>query len=265
MQKSAGRRERLTDECLRQAALVGRFVGTDQERRAAEAEYRGQLSAMTDPELEKERGQLELASRRRYTATTENLLRSSGPRVVTKFLGQVGLTVFMRRLDLLELAQSGVFAPEPLTERVLEMIDAETVPDAMFEPKRYSETIMALRAIACAVCVLPPDRYFEDPDFAEDQIDPADCRPQFVMPGAKAADGQLPIWVSDRDVRADGWRGLRKADLKEIAQAVMYSGPGALYSFRIRQDSLVEDRDESRVDGRPAKRAARGRVRVAGD
>lgn len=195
---------------------------------------------MTVPELERERGQLELAVRRRYTATPDNLLRSSGPGVVTLFLHGVGLRVFLRRVDLLDLAANGVAIPEPLTARVLEITEAGGDPgDDLMAPREQAMTVNALRAIACTACCLPPDRYFEDADYDVDDIDPRECRPAFVMPGQRCGPGQLPVWVSEVEHREDGWRGLRTSDLKEIAQAVVSNGPGAMLAFRLRQEARV--------------------------
>jgi len=258
------RRQKLIDECVQQATLVGRFGGDPDARQKGAAAYRARLAQISLPQLERERGQLELENRRRFTATSASLLRSSGPKVVTKYLPRAGLVVLLQRVDLLDLAVNGVTIPEPLTSRVLEMVDAEGVPARMLEPREYSETIQALRVIACTTCIIPPPEYFEDPAFDVDRVDPRECAPQFVMPGAPCLDGQLPIYVPENAPRDDGWRGLKRADLKEIAQAVVEHGPGAMIAFRLRQERLVEDVHEGGGDELPPKRAARDRVRVAG-
>lgn len=229
------RTDQLVEECMRQAGLLNRFPDE-----TARGKYRAGLAGMTLPELEKERGQLELAIRRRYTATSETLLRSAGPSVLTLFLRGCGLRVFIRRVDLLELAVAGVAIPEPLTARVMEIVGSEGKPtEEAMAPREMAMTIGALRAIACAACVQPPDAYFEDPDFDVDDIDSRVLKPQFAPPGVPCGPGQLPVWVNEDEPREDGWRGLRTDDLKEIAQAVVTNGPGALAAFRLRQESLV--------------------------
>lgn len=259
------RHQALIDQCVALGRVLGRFRderGDQDEGKVAD--YRGRIASLPVPDLERERGQLELEKRRRFTATSDNLLRSSGPGVLTKFLPDAGLLAFVRRVDLLDLATSGASIPEPLTSRIVEMTESGGPTDEHMKPREIAQTVMALRAIACSVCVIPPGAYFEDAAFDVDQIDPAACRPQFVMAGAHAADGQLPIYVPENEQRADGWRGLSRKDLREIAQAVIDNGPGAMLAFRLRQESPVEGVREGRVNGRPAEPGTGDRLPVGG-
>ncbi len=259
------RHQALVDQCVALSRVLGRFRGGDGEQDESKAgAYRSRLAGLTVPDLERERGQLELQKRRKFTATSDNLLRSSGPSVVTKFLPGAGLIAFVRRVDLIDLATNGAAIPDPLTARVIEMTESGGPTEEHLKPREVAQTVMALRAIACSVCVIPPDEYFEDPDYDVDRIDPGACRPQFVMAGARPAEGQLPIYVPEGEHRDDGWRGLSRGDLKEIAQTVIDNGPGALLAFRLRQESALESVRADGSDGPAAKRGARNRLPVGG-
>lgn len=259
------RHQALIDQCVALGRALGRFRDPNGDQDEAKvADYKGRLASLAVPDLERERGQLELDKRRRFTATSDNLLRSSGPGVLTKFLGGAGLIAFLRRVDLLDLATNGGAIPEPLTSRVIEMTESGGPTDEHMKPREIAQTVMALRAIACSVCVIPPDVYFEDPDFDVDQIDQGACRPQFVMAGVRPAEGQLPIYVPENEQRKDGWRGLSRKDLREIAQAVIDNGPGAMLAFRLRQESPVEGVREGRVNGSAAEPSTGDRLPVGG-
>ena len=264
------RTQKLIDECLVAATVLGRFPsGAKPEevaaRSAAVAAFRARLAGLTLPQLEREHGQLELERRRRYTATTDTLVRSAGPRAVTAFLRDVGLMVFMQRMDLLEVVLNGWLFPEPLHARVLEIVEAEGVTDEMLTPQKAAETVQTMRAIACAVCVQPPEEYLTDPDFDPEAVDPHLCPRQFVMPGGPCGPGQLPIYVPELEPRADGWRGLGRKDLRALARAAIDNGPGALMAFRLRQESLVADVPDGEGHDDAAERATGDHLPVGGD
>lgn len=261
MPKSTSRKDQLIADCVRLATIVGRLA-----RDGTDVEYRARLGTMSLPAIEKERGQLELEKRRRYTATPDSLVRSAGPGVVDIFLRDVGLTVFLQRVDLLEVVLNGGVVPEPLHQRVLEMIDADDATDEMMAAPKMAESMQAMRAIACAVCVVPPAQYFADPNFGVDQMtEPHTYARQFVMPGQPCKDGQLPIYVPELEPRADGWRGLKKNDLRSIVKATIDNGPGAMLSFRLRQEDAVALAHDGADDGPAPEPAVGDSVPMGGD
>lgn len=226
---------------------------------------RAKLAGMTVPALEKERGRLELERRRRMTATTESLLRSTGPGVVTRYLRGAGLEVFVQRMDLLEVALNGGTFPEPLTARVIEMTEADDADTEMAKLDRAAETVQSLRAIACAVCVQPPPEYLEDPDFDLTDFEPRQLPRQFVMPGGACGAGQLPVYVPEHEPREDGWRGLTRDDLRAIVKTAIDNGPGALATFRLRQDAVMADALGDEGDGEDGERDDGDSVPVGSD
>ena len=269
MPKSTSRKDQLIADCVRLATVLGRLRGdgTTQSSTIMTAEYQKKLEGLPVPEIERARGQMELERRRRFTASADTLIRSAGPAVMDFHVRGAGVTVFLQRLDLLEAIQNGAnVIPQPLHQRVLEMYDAEDVTDEMLTPAKAAETIQTMRAIVCAVCVQPPAQYYTDVDFGPDQMTEPHTYPrQFVMPGQPCRDGQLPIFVPEFELRADGWRGLKKADLKEIVRATINNGPGAMLGFRLRQESLVALAHDGDDNGEAPERAAGDLVPVGGD
>lgn len=261
------RAERLIAECERLDGLLAMMTSglSAEERSSHRVAYSAKLRGMAVPDLERERGRLELDRRRRMSATTDSLLRSSGPGVVTRYLRGCGLEVFVQRMDLLEVALNGGTFPEPLTSRVIEMTEADDAELEMARPDRAAETVQSMRAIACAVCVQPPPEYLEDPDFDLADFEPHRLPRQFVMPGAACGEGQLPVYVPEHQPREDGWRGLTRDDLKALVKTAIDNGPGALASFRLRQEADLENALGDESDGEDGERDDGGDVPVGGD
>lgn len=258
----------LIEECVNLAGGLGRWrdAADEDERDRLIKEYRESLQAKPMQQVEKERRELEIQRRQRFTATADLLLRSSGPQVVTAALPESGVIVMMKRVDLMDLAMSGAGGiPEPLTSRVVEMIEAGDVTEEMMSPRDAAESLMTMRAIACAVCLQPPAEFFENPDIDVDDLDVSGCAKLFSMPGAATVPGQLPVFVPEREQRADGWRGLKREDLKKITRVTIDQGAGAMLHFRLRQERIVANALAVSDPVSAPKRNARRDVPVGSD
>lgn len=173
----------------------------------------GRQKAAVDPPL------TEIQKRQRFTATAANLLSSTGPGVIICWLPRAGTNLLMRRVDLLSMVSAGEL-PAPLSERVAAMIRSGGLQDDQLAHERLAETVQAMRSIAVSCAIAPPPDFLVDVDISTEDLDPLSCGPLFVMPGEKAAEGQVDVSLIHLD------------DLREITRVAVLYGPAALSLFR---------------------------------
>lgn len=184
------------------------------------ARGRGRPAQTRTQAEEKPRAELtELQKRQRFTATAANLLSSRGPGIVICWLPRAGTNLLMRRVDLLGMVSSGEL-PAPLSERVAAMIRSSGIQDTELGHERLAETVQAMRSIAVSCAIQPPPDFLVSTDITTEDLDPQACGPLFVMPGEKAAEGQVDVSLLHLD------------DLREITRVAVMYGPAALALFR---------------------------------
>jgi hypothetical protein len=154
---------------------------------------------------------------RRTVLTRDVFLRSQGPKVVEIDLPNMGATVLMRRIDLLELARRGG-EHWPLRSAVLKMIQAGGLTNDLTEGEALADTLDIAAAVALACIVVPPAAYLEAA--AGDHLAEADAlaareaallgvkaselRPFFVAEGEEPDEDQVVLRWADPDAEGDG-------------------------------------------------------------
>jgi len=197
------------------------------------------------------------AKPKRTILTRDVFLKSQGPRVVEIDLPNMGATVLMRRIDLLELARRGG-DHWPLRSAVLKMIQTGGLTNDLTEGEALAETLDIAAAVALACIVVPPAAYLEAA--ADDHLAEADARaareaallnvkaselrPFFVAAGEEPDEDQVVLRWAAPDAEVDGSSEeapdrlrddgpgdagyIHWADLIVILRMAHLFGPGAL-------------------------------------
>lgn len=100
------------------------------------------------------------AAQRRAILTRDVFLRSQGPGVVEVDLPNLGATVLMRRVSLLDLARRGADY-YPFRSAVLGMIQEGRLTDAQTEGDGLEATLDLAARVALDTIVVPPPEYIE--------------------------------------------------------------------------------------------------------
>lgn len=100
------------------------------------------------------------AAQRRAILTRDVFLRSQGPGVVEVDLPNLGATVLMRRVSLLDLARRGADY-YPFRSAVLSMIQEGRLTDAQTEGDGLEATLDLAARVALDTIVVPPPEYIE--------------------------------------------------------------------------------------------------------
>ena len=103
------------------------------------------------------------SEQRRTVLTRDAFLRSQGPPVVEVSLGALGVTVLMRRVDLLDLARRGADY-YPFRSAVYGMIRMKGLYKEQLEVDGLADTLDLAARIALDTIVVPPDGYLEAAD-----------------------------------------------------------------------------------------------------
>lgn len=193
----------------------------------------GKLQAL--PPTPAQAHEAELAARRRYTLTGDDLMAQAGPAVIPVWLPMAGSNVLMRRVRVADMVANGAL-PQPLTEVVATMCRAGQPTEEQLTADRYAETVAAMRAIAMSCLVLPPAQFFTDPDWQLSDLtheEAAKLTPLLVPVDKAPGPGQAPATILHDD------------DLKETVRCAIKFGPAALFVFRKGPAAAVEGVQDS--------------------
>lgn len=100
------------------------------------------------------------AAQRRAILTRDVFLKSQGPGVVEVDLPNMGVTVLMRRLSLLDMARRGTDY-YPFRQSILSMIQEGRLTDAQTSGDELEATLNLAARVALDTIVIPPPEYIE--------------------------------------------------------------------------------------------------------
>ncbi|MCC6618782.1 MAG: hypothetical protein IT341_07050 [Chloroflexi bacterium] len=200
-------------------------------------------------------------------ASRASLRGSQGPPVLEVECYRADRVFLVRRLNLMQLVNSGVF-PRPITAEVRRII-LQGVVFAMQDNRQWSDYVTACMRLAVEAVIVPPPE-LEAGDVAVDEITSDLCRPLFVEAGTTPDADQyaLVVWDDykrvqeeaiklrrlarsgkaddeDREALAEKERYLEDSmalhfdDLAAIAGALTLRGPGAVGRFRDQPGAAV--------------------------
>ncbi|MCB9177232.1 MAG: hypothetical protein H6648_08735 [Caldilineae bacterium] len=183
---------------------------------------------------------LKADQRQRQMLRKGEFLRSQGAPVVLTQLPFNGLTVMIRRVDLVVLASSGSW-PEPISSRVAQMVRLTPGAEEHYATAELERQSLAACAAVAKACVVVPPEAFMAGEIDEAQIDLRTLKPFFV--DEDPDEDQVILRVLEGELLPAGEAAdagaLHHRDLVHIMTTAYLLGPGGLGKFFRGQDSAV--------------------------